>query len=84
MYILLRKQAKLSKTADGQKTVKMHLTSKDLMKPCNMKTVFISASPVLVNEVSRFYHKLKDSLISHLKIKETKSSDVTAQHQEIM
>jgi hypothetical protein len=35
-----------------------------------MKTVFISASPVLVNEVSRFYRKLKDSLIEHLEKKE--------------
>jgi len=35
-----------------------------------MKTVFISASPVLVNEVSRFYKKLKESLIEHLEKKE--------------
>jgi hypothetical protein len=31
------------------------LTSKDFLKPSYMKTVFISASPVLVNEVNRFY-----------------------------
>jgi hypothetical protein len=35
-----------------------------------MKTVFISASPVLVNEVSRFYKRLKESLIDHLVAKE--------------
>ncbi len=35
-----------------------------------MKTVFLSASPVLVNEVSRFYKRLKDSLIDHLEKKE--------------
>ena len=35
---------------------KVKLEATDLMKPCGMKTVFISASPVLVNEVSRFYH----------------------------
>lgn len=35
-----------------------------------MKTVFLSASPVLVNEVSRFYKRLKDGLIDHLEKKE--------------
>lgn len=41
-----------------------------------MKTVFISASPVLVNEVSRFYKKLKESLIEYLDKKE-KSGQVS-------
>lgn len=50
--------------------LKMTLSADDLMKPCNMKTVFISASPVLVNEVARFYERLKDTLISHLRMKE--------------
>jgi hypothetical protein len=35
-----------------------------------MKTVFISASPVLVNEVNRFYTQLRQSIINHLKQKE--------------
>lgn len=35
-----------------------------------MKTVFISASPVLVNEVNRFYTQLRESIINHLKKKE--------------
>jgi hypothetical protein len=73
MYILLRKQAVLVKKAkkeDGP--IKITLSSEDLMKPCNMKTVFISASPVLVNEVSRFYYRLKDALVNHLKEKEFK------------
>jgi hypothetical protein len=35
-----------------------------------MKTVFISASPVLVNEVQRYYFKLKESLVKHLKARE--------------
>jgi flagellar basal body-associated protein FliL len=38
-----------------------------------MKTVFISASPVLVNEVNRFYTHLRDSIINHLKQKELES-----------
>ena len=40
-----------------------------------MKTVFLSASPVLVNEVSRFYKRLKDSLIDYLEKKEKASND---------
>lgn len=58
-----------------------------------MKTVFISASPVLVNEVSRFYARLKEALISHLISKEKQadkaestdsSSTVDDKHQELM
>ena len=62
-----------------------------------MKTVFISASPVLVNEVSRFYKKLKESLIEHLEKKEkaaqesqessTSVSDfeqIQTQHEELI
>jgi len=40
-----------------------------------MKTVFLSASPVLVNEVSRFYTRLKDSLIKYLENKEKASGE---------
>ena len=62
-----------------------------------MKTVFISASPVLVNEVSRFYKKLKESLIEYLEKKEklgqvsqestTSVSDfvqIQTQHEELI
>jgi len=35
-----------------------------------MKTVFISASPVLVNEVQRYYFQLKEALIDYLSKKE--------------
>lgn len=49
-----------------------------------MKTIFISASPVLVNEVRRFYHKLKDALINHLLKKETAADNVAEVHSEIM
>jgi hypothetical protein len=51
MFTLLKKASKIK----GIKNIKISLTSDDFTKPCNMKTVFISASPVLVNEVSRFY-----------------------------
>ncbi len=63
MFILLRKAAKNSKKNAGAGPVKINLTSSDLLKPIHMKTVFISASPVLVNEVSRFYYKLKEALV---------------------
>ncbi len=71
MFILLRKAAKSNvKKSATAGPVKITLTSDDLTKPIHMKTVFISASPVLVNEVSRFYHKLKEALVSHLKRRE--------------
>jgi hypothetical protein len=69
------------------------LTSEDLKKPVKMKTVFISASPVLVNEVSRFYARLKEALINDLVTKErqadstsdsSSNSSVTQKHQEMM
>lgn len=73
MFILLRKAAKNNiKKGTATGPVKVNLTSEDLVKPFHMKTVFISASPVLVNEVSRFYHKLKEALILHLKKREDK------------
>jgi len=75
MYILLKKQAEILKKIQVDKlerpsVIKLKLTSEDLMQPCNMKTVFVSASPVLVNEVSRFYSKLKDGIIAYLVAKE--------------
>jgi hypothetical protein len=33
----------------------------------NVRYVFVTASPVLSSEVSRFYTNLKDTLINHLK-----------------
>jgi len=65
------------------------LEAADLMKPCGMKTVFISASPVLVNEVSRFYRQLKDALIATLQKRErlgfeTIDKDVETEHGELM
>lgn len=35
-----------------------------------MRYVFVTASPVLTNEVRRYYHSMKESLINHLKAKE--------------
>jgi len=70
MFLLLRKQNKLIREQGKGKLIKIRLTADDLRKPCKMKTVFVSASPVLVNEVSRFYQRLKDALIEHLEQKE--------------
>jgi len=53
----------------------VRLRSSDFLKPTYMKTVFISASPVLVNEVNRFYTQLRDSIISHLKKKEAEKPE---------
>lgn len=76
MFLSLRKVAALKKNHEilGNNH-KLTLTSEDLRQPCAMKTVFISASPVLVNEVSRFYTRLKDSLIKYLENKEKASGE---------
>jgi hypothetical protein len=47
------------------------LEAVDFETASNMKTVFISASPVLVNEVNRYYITLRDALIDYLMKKET-------------
>ena len=69
--------AKIKKDLNGdaeeeekKEVIKVTLTSSDFLKPTYMRTVFISASPVLVNEVNRYYATLRDSLISFLKSKE--------------
>ena len=46
----------------------------DFLPASNMKTVFISASPVLINEVNKYYETLKNSLITYLKQKEAKKT----------
>ena len=46
------------------------LESSDFLKAQGLQTVFVSVSPVLVNEVSRFYHRLKDAVVAHLQKKE--------------
>lgn len=55
---------------EKKEVIKVTLASSDFLKPTYMRTVFISASPVLVNEVNRYYATLRDSLISFLKTKE--------------
>jgi hypothetical protein len=57
---------------------KFTLEAIDFETPSNMKTVFISASPVLVNEVNRYYITLRDALIAYLKKKETNKKNVPA------
>jgi hypothetical protein len=42
------------------------LTAAEMEKHTGMKMVFITASPVLTNEVRRFYGTLKRKLIYHL------------------
>ena len=81
MFLSLRKVAALKKSNEiSGNSHKLTLTSDDLRQPCAMKTVFLSASPVLVNEVSRFYKRLKDSLIDYLESKEKAANDLNAQH----
>jgi hypothetical protein len=56
-------------------TGKAKIKSQDLDKDTGMKMVFITASPVLTNEVKRFYANLKKHLKHHLKLKEEKQEE---------
>ena len=50
------------------------LTSKDVNETTDLKMVFVTASPVLTNEVKSYYASLKDQLKKHLfQISESKS-----------
>ena len=48
----------------------MFLTAEDMLIDSNVRYVFVTASPVLSSEVSRFYSNLKDTLINYLKAQE--------------
>lgn len=48
-----------------------------------MKMVFITASPVLTNEVKRFYGSIKQKLINHLKKREAEREKRMADFQDI-
>jgi hypothetical protein len=41
-----------------------------MINDTGLRYVFVTASPVLTNEVRRFYGGLKDQLINHLRAKE--------------
>lgn len=73
MYTSLLKQQKFNKMhAQGlipKKTSKA-LKAVDVAEDTGLKYIFVTASPVLTNEVKRFYQSLKDSLINHLKASE--------------
>ena len=64
------KKLKNLRAAKDRQQGDFKLRSEDFELPANMRTVFISASPVLTNEVNRYYNLLKQSLIDYLKKKE--------------
>jgi hypothetical protein len=49
-------------TEEKKKEKKPLLVAKDFERNTNMRMVFITASPVLTNEVRRFYSNLKKKL----------------------
>ena len=49
------------------------MTSEDLKQDTSVRMVFVTASPVLTNEVKTYYHSLKQKLSSHLHLKEVKA-----------
>jgi len=68
MYMAMRKQNRLLnlyetkghlKKYHEQKKVLPRLTSEDVKESTNVKMVFVTASPVLTNEVKQYYASLK-------------------------
>jgi predicted RNA polymerase sigma factor len=72
LYISLLKQKKFNQKVELELAVrhKTRLESSDLAYDTGLRYVFVTASPVLTNEVRRFYNSLKEQLINHLKAKE--------------
>ena len=46
-----------------------------MQKDSGLRYLFVTASPVLTNEVKRFYSNIKEQLINHLRAKELKDKD---------
>jgi len=58
------------------------LTPADIEQPSNIKMVFVTASPVLTNEVKQYYASLRQQLAAHLAVVEkarTESDDQGAE-----
>lgn len=47
----------------------------DLQKDSGLRYLFVTASPVLTNEVKRFYSNIKEQLINYLRAKEIEQKD---------
>jgi hypothetical protein len=61
-------RAKTKNPEELQKVKKRvpELTAKDLKEDTSIRMVFVTASPVLTNEVKTYYHSLKKKLADHL------------------
>lgn len=73
------------KTQDESKEEKKRamLRAADLESPTGMKMVFITASPVLTNEVRRFYGSLKGKLLYFLRQRDERIQQRKEQFQNI-
>ena len=74
----MEEEKKLQANSEQPKKKKAFLESKDLETNTGMKMVFITASPVLTNEVKRFYTSIKAKLVAHLRKKEEESAKAEA------
>jgi len=84
MFMSLRKYATyFSMSKEERSGINVKLEAKDFEKSANMKSVFLSASPVLVNEVSRFYQTLKDSLVKFLREKEAREEEKKQEFEDL-
>jgi hypothetical protein len=50
------------------------LVADDLNKPTGLKYIFVSASPVLINEIKSYYSILKQNLKNNISKEEAKTS----------
>lgn len=82
LYTVLRKQQDKPKAIEEEKKQPL-LISGDLEKSTGMKMVFITASPVLTNEVRRFYTGLKKKLVLHLQMREERVRQKKEQFENI-
>lgn len=57
------------------------LTPSDLGESTSLKMVFVTASPVLTNEVKQYYSSLKEKLKTHLECRITASNPSEAQNK---
>lgn len=77
MYLAMRKQERLLNYYSKLGLVEKYrltrkklpqLTSADVKEHSNMKMVFVTASPVLTNEVKQYYASLRQQLTAHLAV----------------
>lgn len=71
------------KKEEEKKPKEQMITAKDMEKHTGMKMVFITASPVLTNEVRRFYGSIKKKLMYFLEERDKRIEEKRAKFENI-